>query len=337
MHEAELNPAQQELLDALGASPDERPRFDPALRTQLRLKVEEGLDEVISEHEPDGRLRVNKHRLAMIMGCERRFLAEADAFSWSVPKARGSIAHKAIELSIHTPGIQTPMALVNEAIAALTHSDNSIAEWLQECSERELAELRGEANDSVAKFLECWPPLKPAWLPVTESKLIFEHRSTIVLSGKVDLSLGRATGDRAGKVLIDLKTGGSNPHHIDDLRFYALLEALRVGTPPRLLATYYLDQGRLLPEAVTEDLLHASVARVVDGVARIVETERRLGEPSTSPGPPCRWCVALADCEPGRRYLRDDDPDDDLGDEDDADEAAAEAEAAEADDSDESP
>lgn len=322
MHDDELNPAQQELLEALGAGPDERPRFDPGLRPALRRQLDRGLDEACADFEGDDRLFVNKHDLAGIMGCERRFVAEAGTpFEWSVPLARGTIAHKAIELSIHFAGEPTPLQLVAEAVDSLAHSDRSIAQWLQTASERELAELRSQANDRVARFVECWPPLKPAWMPVTEARLRYEHAGAIVLSGKVDLSLGRPRGDQAGKVLVDLKTGARRPEHLDDLRFYGLLETLVVGTPPRLLATYYLDQGRLLAEDVTEGLLELTVARISDGVARIIETGKRLGEPSTAPGPPCRWCVVQADCPPGLRYLADDDNDAGLPGDDEDDEA----------------
>ena len=47
----------------------------------------------------------------------------------------------------------------------------------------------------------------------------------VVLSGKADLTLGQPEGTGAGKVIIDLKTGGFAPVHREDLRFYALLEA----------------------------------------------------------------------------------------------------------------
>ena len=84
-------------------------------------------------------------------------------------------------------------------------------------------------------FLECFPPLEARWRPVTESRLradLCDDR--IVLSGKVDLTVGRADGLRAGKVLLDLKTGGFAPAHREDLRFYALLETLRTrhAAPP---------------------------------------------------------------------------------------------------------
>ncbi len=75
-----------------------------------------------------------------------------------------------------------------------------------------------------------------------------------------------AEGNIAGKVLIDLKTGGFSPVHVDDLRFYALVEAMKVGVPPRRVATHYLESGNLVPEDVTEPLLMSAAARVVDAV-----------------------------------------------------------------------
>ena len=303
-----LNPAQQEVLDQLGASRDERPRFDAALRHQLRRELDDALEPLAADVDPDDKVFVSKHLLGRIMGCEKRFLAEDDDhFEWSVPLARGTIAHKAIELSIHWRREPEPLVLVDESIARLLEGVDGLADWLQGCSEVERAELRAEANDRVVKFLECWPPLKANWRPVTESRLRLEIHDRFVLSGKVDLALGQADGEVAGKVLVDLKTGGFSPQHVDDLRFYALVEAVRLGTPPRLLATYYLDQGRFLPESVTEDLLFSTVARVTDGIERILDTRRREREPRTAPGPACRWCVALHACDTGRRYLDDGD------------------------------
>ena len=102
----------------------------------------------------------------------------------------------------------------------------------------------------MSKFLECFPPLRAAWRPVTESRLIVELcGSRIRVQGKVDLTIGTADGLRAGKVIIDLKSGVASTSHRDDLRFYALLETIRIGVPPRLIASYYLDQGIAHTEA----------------------------------------------------------------------------------------
>jgi PD-(D/E)XK nuclease superfamily len=312
----ELNPAQQDVLAQLGANRDERPRFDAVLRHELRRALDDGLAPLIDlldqrpGERPGDNMFISKHRLGRVMGCERRFVAEEDEeFAWSVPIARGTVAHKAIELSIHWRREPEPLVLVDESISRLSEGIDGLGDWLQSCTEVERAELRAEANDRVVKFLECFPPLKTGWRPVTESRLRLEIHDRFVLSGKVDLALGQAEGDLAGKVLIDLKTGGFSPQHLDDLRFYALIEAIRLGTPPRRLATYYLDQGRFLPEDVTENLLFATVARINDGVARILDLAAERRAPSIVPSAACRWCPVLDECDEGQRHLRDDDDD----------------------------
>ena len=253
---------------------------------------------------------ISKHGLGQVMGCERKFLAEeAEPFVWRVPMVRGTVAHKAIELSIHWRREPEPLVLIDEAISRLSEGTDSLADFLQECSEVERAEIRAEANDRVVKFMECFPPLKPGWRPVTEGRLRVDLHDRFVLSGKVDLALGQAEGDRAGKVLIDLKTGRFAPQHLEDLRFYALLEAVRLGTPPRRVATYYLDQGRFLPEDVTEDLLFAAAARVVDGTTRMVELLGEERDAALAPGPSCRWCPVLHECDTGLRHLEQADED----------------------------
>lgn len=308
-----LNPAQQDVLDHLGAARAERPTFDDELRHQVRAELEARLADYLDRlDEADLPVVVSKHRLGLLDGCEARYLAEeSQPFAWTVATARGAVAHKAIELSVHWRRELLPLELVDEALARLEEGDGTFAHWLQGCSEAERAELRAEANDRTAKFLECWPRLKPAWRPVTESRLRVELcDQRLVLQGKVDLALGAADGTTAGKVLVDLKTGSTQPAHLHDLRFYALIETLRLGVPPRRIATYYLDQGRFLPEDVTEALLRAAAVRLVAGVERIVEL---AVEPSTArlrPGPACRWCPALDGCATGRAHLAelDDEP-----------------------------
>jgi hypothetical protein len=302
---AEHNPAQVEVLAALGARPHERPEFDPRLRAELRAELEERLAPVAGQL-PDGEvLWVSKHLLGSVHGCEGLFLAqEAEDFAWSPQTARGTVSHKAIELSVSWRGDPSAGELVDEAIARLIAGDARIADYLGGLREAERAELHGEATERVNMFLECFPRLEPRWRPVAESRLRADlNDDRIVLSGKVDLTVGRAEGVRAGKVLVDLKTGGFSPVHREDLRFYALVETLRLGVPPRILATYYLDGGRLQQEPVGEPLLRGALERVVDGVEAAVALLHGGREPTLKAGPPCRWCPLRTTCEPGRRHL----------------------------------
>ena len=308
MHAADYNPAQQEVVSLLGASKGDRPTFDASLRDELRDLLEERLEPLVStinsDQFNDDVLYLSKYMLAQALGCERKFMAElTEPFQWSIPTARGTVTHKVIELSVHWRGEASPLELVDEAMARLQNADKSIADYLQSCDETERAELRAEVGAALTQFLECFPPLKPKWRPTTDSPIRTElHDGLIVLSGKPDLTLGQPEGTVAGKVIIDFKTGRFSPVHREDLRFYALLEALRI-LPPRLLATYYLDQARFHPEEVTRDLLLSAAERVIDGAHRYVELASGRRQPTVSPGPACRWCPVQADCEEGREYL----------------------------------
>lgn len=310
LNQAAYNPAQQEVVDMLGAPRSQRPTFEADLRDELRALLEERLEPLIetitSDRFDDDVLYLSKFRLSQALGCEQKFMAElSEPFRWSPPTARGTITHKAIELSVHWQQEASPLELVDEAMARLENADRSIADYLQRCGETERAELRAEAGAAVTQFLECFPPLKPRWRPATDSPIRAElHAGLIVLSGKPDLTLGQPEGNVAGKVIIDFKTGKFSPTHREDLRFYALLEALRT-LPPRLLATYYLDQGKPDPEEVTRDLLLSAAQRVIDGAHRYVELASGYRHPTVTPGPACRWCPVQPDCEEGTAYLND--------------------------------
>lgn len=315
-----LNPVQREVLGQLGATADQRPTFDDGLAADLRAHLDSvlaGLHEGPDAYPltPDQRSRlplwVAKHDLRVVHECEGLYVAESrQPFEWTVATAVGTIVHKAIELGVAWDTETAPRTLVDEAIASLTESPRSIGDWLYGLDERHRAELRGAAIERVSAFGEVMPPLDPRWRPVTETGLRAElGNGAVVLGGRVDLTLGRARGNVAGKVLVDYKTGTPRPHHSDDLRFYALLETLARGTPPRLLASLYLDAGQLRTERVTEDLLGVALRRTSDGAARIMALAVADQAPELSPGHHCRWCPANTTCDTGQAWLADQDAD----------------------------
>jgi hypothetical protein len=303
----ELNPAQQKTLERLAAALHERPRFDPLLAGELRAELHDRLEPVAARLTAD--LFVSKHRLSAALGCEVG--AAADTFEWTPARARGAVAHKAIELSVVRRDDPAPLDLIEDAIASHIESMSSLGDWLSRADPGTVAQVRAEANGHLCAFLECWPPIEWRWTPVVESSItvdLFDGR--IRLSGRPDLTLGRARGDIAGKVIVDLKTGQAHQEHVDDLRFYALIDTLKIGIPPRLLVNSYLDRALLAVEQVTEDQLRSTVDRVVDAVGRIVTLEVGERDPEKRPGPQCRWCVLRSDCDEGRAHLESLDVDD---------------------------
>jgi RecB family exonuclease len=293
------NPAQRAVVELLGRGAG-RVDIPEGLADELRAELDAAIAEVADLLSPDDPLFVSKHALSTVFRCEAQHLAGQGRFEWSPPVARGTVAHKAIELGANSRREHPPAELVDEAIARLIDSDAQISRYLEALGDLDLAEVRGPAVNLVTRFVECFPPLRPAWFPRTESRLAYEAGGgRVKLSGKVDLSLGRG----ADKVIIDLKTGWANADHRADLRFYALVELLASGTAPRKLASYYLDEASAHPEDVTEGVLRTAARRTADGIVRMARLHRGGDEPTRTAGSQCRWCELSESCDVGRRYL----------------------------------
>ncbi|MBA3654426.1 MAG: PD-(D/E)XK nuclease family protein, partial [Actinobacteria bacterium] len=245
---------------------------------------------------------VDKRTLAAVHGCERRYEAdEAAGFpGWSAPLVKGSVVHRALQLAPFLSTPTPPLHVVNLAIERIIEDgdDRSPAGWLRDAPDADLAELRAEATEIVTKFEEGFPPLVAAWRPRIEASSRHElHGGAITLGAKPDLALGRAAGRQARVLIVDLKTGRAYSGHGDDLRFYALVETLRIGVPPFRIATYYLDTARWEAEDVTEATLEVALRRVTDGIIKLAELV--LGErvATITPGPPCGYCVVRDECD----------------------------------------
>jgi RecB family exonuclease len=285
-----------------------RPSFDPDLGPELTRLLEEGLGPVVADRQPSDALWVSKRALGQVHACEGWLLAEQDLpFSWSAPAARGTVAHKAVELSITLRRRSAPLDLVDLALERLVESgDKGLGTWLLDADPAELAQLRSDAADWVVKFEDTFPALRRAWRPRLESSLTVELcGGRVVLRGRVDLALGKADGSTARVLIVDFKTGRPQAVFTEDLRFYALLETIRVGVPPYRLATFSLDSGTWVAEDVDESVLASAVRRTIDAVAKMAGLEEGR-PPALRPGAPCRWCPAAVAC-PAAAAKQDDD------------------------------
>lgn len=295
-----LNPAQQEAEQLLREPRGARPLHRRELRDELRALLTDELAEVAAWVEKP--LFLSKHVLASVHGCEERFVHDLEQpFTANAATVKGAVAHKAIELSVAAAG-HSPGKLVDRALARLRENEDWVGLWLADADELDRAEVRTMACDRVSKFIECFPPLRTGWRPVTESRWAAEfHSGRVRLSGKVDLTIGGPDGLQAGKVVIDFKTGNRALTHIEDLRFYALLETLRIGVPPWKVASYYLDSGSFAVETVSEGMLEAAARRVVAGAVKLAELRDGERPPNRQAGPTCSWCPRFAGCEDGQR------------------------------------
>jgi hypothetical protein len=298
-----LTPAQQATLDLIRLPADERITHKSTLRAQIQLELEkETVDLVDQIDEP---LWVSKRQLQAVTSCEALYEAQQDEpFQWKLPMTRGQIFHKCIELSMHLSPPRNAPQLVDEALVSLMNRGDGLANFLLDLSDIERAEIRSDVASLLQTFFDTFPPLRPAWTPTTElPRKVLLHRGKIVLQGRFDLTVGQPDELTAGRVLLELKTGRAVPHHLDDLRFYALLETVVVGVPPSLLASFYVDAGTVQVETVDEDLLRSTIRRTGNCVRRLLQLRLNEVQPERRPSGSCRWCPIAAHCRPGQSWL----------------------------------
>ena len=296
-----LTPVQLETLRALRRS-GEPLVFDADLVADIRTEMRAALDHFAERLQPNQEVWISKHKVATALECEEFHLLPDD-FEWKPATAKGQVAHRAIQLILSWRGEPNATDLVDEAMARLADEERGIGQWIAALSPADEADLRGQSVERVTKFMECFPPLDKRSNPMTESSVRWPNDGPIVLSGKVDLVMGRPRGSEASKVIVDLKTGRPSPRHRQDLGFYALLETLSRSVPPRKLATFYLDAAEAQAEDVSERLLRSAVRRTLDAVNAIVELESEGRAPLRRAGVTCRWCPLSVSCDDGQAFL----------------------------------
>ena len=296
-----LSPPQQRVVDELMARGQPRPPVDRGLAGAIRSRLQDDLRLLADRLTLVGAdLHVTKAALTSIHQCERRYVGEGGFPGWNPVTARGTVAHRAIELSVFAKQQAAPLELVDRAIDRILESedDRGPRSWLIDASAAEVAELRAAANDLVVKFEECFPPLKAEWRPRLESSLKAELQAGVItLHARPDLALGRIDPEVATVLIVDFKTGRAYPSHADELRYYALVHTLRTGVPPFRVASYYLDSATWHHQDVTPEVLEVAVRRLVDGATKLVELQLNEREASYTPGLFCRYCALRDECE----------------------------------------
>jgi PD-(D/E)XK nuclease superfamily len=298
----ELNPLQQAVIDALGVPTDWEP-LPPHIITDIEEQLAHELAPIRGLFTAENPLRVNKHHIATVHGCEKyHVLNRQSQFAWNINTVRGTIAHKGIELLLNWRGPIVPAHIVDAAITSVADNPReSASDFIVSLPAHELAELRGAVLGAVTNFLECFPPIRPQWRPMVEYSASYSlFDGSVIFTSRMDLVLGGP----GRKVLIDLKTGRLTPTHRDDLRFYALIETLRSRQAPRSLGSYSLDSARLDSEDVTEGLLQSAVRRTAHGTLLIADLVLETRQPELRPGFQCRWCPINDTCAEGGLYLR---------------------------------
>ena len=296
----ELAPAQRRTLERLIGT-GERPVFAADVVTRIRDRIEEAARGA----ELPTQLWIGKSHLNDLARCPGLFDAvrsgERAPFAFGPRTASGRLVHKAVELDVAGREDRDVHVLVEEAADRLVDDEAFAAFWTG------LAPIRrDETLMDAAKTVELLrgtlPPLRRLrreLAPSTEWTVRAELLGgAVVLSGTMDLVLGAVRlGDpsRATRLVVDLKTGRAWPEHAEDMRFYALLLALRFGVPPYRVATLYVESGEWQSEDVGAHVLERAADRVI-GAIRAACAIAAGRTPELRPGPYCTWCPRSSTC-----------------------------------------
>jgi hypothetical protein len=296
----ELAASQRRTLDGLIGT-GERPVFPADLVPRLRDRIEEAA----RAFELPAPLWLGKSNLSDLGRCPGLFDAvragERGPFAFSARSAAGRLAHKAVELEVAGREDRDPHDLVQEASDRLVE-DAAFRGFWDGLEPLRRDETLMDAAKTLELFRSTLPPLRRMrreLAPSTEWHVRAELLGgALVLSGQLDLVLGAGSAtepNRATRLAIDLKTGRAWPEHAEDMRFYALLLALRFGVPPYRVATLYLDSGEWQSEDVDARVLDRAADRVIEAVRAASASENGRPLP-LRPGPYCTWCPRAATC-----------------------------------------
>jgi len=300
MDALDLSPVQRRTLQRLIGT-DERPVFPADLVPRLRDRIEDAA----RAFEPAEPVWLGKSALNDLERCPGLFEAvragERGPFAFTARFAAGRLAHKAVELEVAGREDRDPHTLVDEAAGRLVE-DAAFGEFWNRTDPIRRDELLMDAAKTLELFRSTLPPLRALrrlLAPSTEWHVRAELLGgQVVLTGTLDLVLGGsdpAEPVRASRLAIDLKTGRAWPEHAEDMRFYALVLALRFGVPPYRVATLYLESGEWQAEDVDARVLEHAADRVIAAV-RAACAARAGRPPALTPGPYCTWCPRAATC-----------------------------------------
>lgn len=255
-------------------------------------------------------VRVTKDAVANVRRCEARHLAELAARGASSGASPGAVVPALVRgrlldslfRQVATTGTVGPDPMAEAFSASAAENDDTASLFLA-LNEAERQLVRTEVEAASAQLVADWPTFPPGAGLRTQERLFVELAGgRVVLSGRPDLAIGRPTRMRAGVLIVEAKSGAFSPAHLDEVRFYALLEALRWGVPPFRAVVWCLGTGRRHPIDVDADLIWSEALRVADAITRL--TRLAAGEaPRTSANPLCSSCPRRNLCPDGTRQI----------------------------------
>jgi len=296
-----------DVLEVIRGDPATRPSPDSIVIEAARSLLEGAAAAWAGSLPDDVVVRVTKDAVGGVRRCEVRHLTELalrfakEEEPRSAALLRGRMLD-ALFRQVAVTGVVGPDPLA-DAIAAGRADGEDGAQDLLGLGAPDQLTVRAEVTAATERLVADWPSLPPGSSVRTQERVLVSLAGgRVLLSGRPDVTIGRPSLHRAGVVVLEAKSGGFRPAHLDEVRFYALLEALRWGVAPFRVVVWSLGDGRIEAVDVDADLVWSEALRVADAITRL--TRLAAGEaPRPSANPLCPSCPRLADCADGSRQV----------------------------------
>jgi hypothetical protein len=261
----------------------------------LRAWLTDELVHITSDWErPAGMLGITKGRVLATMRCPASVRAEVEPRVMNEALAVGTIVDVAASLLLMSDKVPDGAPWLGVVMSALRAGEPDVVDYVERLSAEARDDLRTQVQEKCELLVALLGDLRACEGTAQERFRVQLQAPGVQLTGRTDLVLG--TVERS---IVEVKSGRFRPQTNDELRFYALLAALRDRHAPIAVAAVTLDDRSITAHAVTVDLLEAAAQRVIDAAQVLVEVDRATvagGWPTTVPGPLCGWCAAAPCC-----------------------------------------
>ena len=261
------------------------------LRGQLETAAADAADGVDPDRLP---LRAPKDRISKVLACEHLATTTVEHGELSEPVVRGRILDRLLHHHVHGAGaVGGPALAIAEGALDAEREDDTVA-WLHDRLD-ERARLAEDATDFASRLAELGP-IDPSWWPRCEDRVRVDLAGgRVVCSAQLDLVAGGRPTDLP-MVIVEVKSGRFSQDHREGLFWYALLAALRHGTPPAAVIGWSAWDGNGWAQTITEGMLRGALQRSVSALERLGDLARGR-TPARTPGRACTWCPERLSCD----------------------------------------
>ena len=250
------------VMDVLRGERANRPPANASAAAGLRAALEDGIYELLGPELRSEPITVRASSL-------RNGALVFDADAAPLAQLRGILINQALRLM--SAGVEIDDVCGELLVAWRAEVGRTVlTDLVDRLDADELARLSTDLTAHWVTLKRSLGPLSNRWLPRTSLRAYQRLAAgNVVLRDVVDLMVGTTTGDVASVALLDVTTSPLGEGAERVMRYHALVQTLRTSIVPLRTSMFSTATGELWSTDVDDELLHRSVADVIESLERL--------------------------------------------------------------------